>query len=116
MAKKFSRYTLIGLLNTAVHWIVFALVVSLGFSQAIANGLGFLTAVTGSYLLNSKITFNKAPNKKGYSYFVIGMGSISVLIGALGDYLEWPGLVTLVVFSFTSLLLGFGWSKWVVFK
>lgn len=116
MTKQFSRYSLIGLFNTALHWLVFAIVVSLGFSQTLANGLGFITAVTGSYLLNSKITFKKAPNKKGYGYFVMGMGSISVLVGSLGDFFQWPGLLTLVIFSFISLTLGFFWSKWVVFK
>lgn len=116
MKQQFSRYSLIGVFNTLLHWVVFAIIVSFGFSQAAANGWAFAVAASVSYLLNSRFTFQQTPQKKGYVFFVVGMGSISVLVGLLGDVFAWPGLLTLVLFSALSLTLGFAWSKWVVFK
>lgn len=116
LIKKFSRYSLIGVFNTAVHWSVFGLVMLLVSSQALANGLGFLVAATVSYFLNAKWTFQQATDQRGYVVFMLGMGSISVLVGYLGDLWLWPGLVTLIVFSFISLILGFAWSHFWVFK
>lgn len=116
MTKQFSRYSLVGVFNTLVHWLVFALMVWLGMSQAWSNGLAFLLAASFSYWVNSHFTFQKAPKKRSYTFFLLGMGAISVMVGALGDFYQWPGLVTLVSFSALSLFLGFAWSKWVVFR
>lgn len=116
MLKQFSRYGLVGILNTAVHWTSFALLLSLGWRQATANLLAFAIAVSLSFLINSRFTFQAAARVQGYVLFVMGMGLISLSVGALGDYYQWPGLLTLVIFSAISVLLGFAWSRWVVFR
>lgn len=113
---QFLRYGLIGVSNTASHWLVFYLVISLGYNQAIANTLGFIFAATASYFLNARFTFQAQAKTQGYAWFMLGMGSISYGVGALGDSMAWPGLVTLVIFSFISFTLGFAWSKWWVFQ
>ncbi|MGM0542235.1 MAG: GtrA family protein [Pseudomonadota bacterium] len=116
MKKQLSFYSLIGLLNTLVHWSVFGLIVSLTASQTLANGGGFVAAATTSYFLNARFTFIQKPHKKGYLFFVLGMGTLSLLVGRMGDIYVWPSLVTLILFSLMSLILGFIWSKFVVFK
>jgi len=116
MLKQFSRYGLVGIFNTAVHWASFALLLNLEWRQAAANLLAFIIAVTLSFLINSRFTFQASAQMQGYVLFVIGMGLISLSVGALGDHYQWPGLLTLVIFSAISLLLGFAWSRWVVFR
>lgn len=116
MRKQLSWYGLIGIFNTLVHWSVFGFLIYFGASQTIGNGAGFAVAVTTSYFLNARFTFEKKPQKKGYLYFIFGMGALSLVVGKLGDIYLWPGLVTLVLFSLISLVLGFLWSKYIVFK
>ncbi|EDZ3869925.1 GtrA family protein, partial [Salmonella enterica subsp. enterica serovar Brunei] len=50
MIKLFIKYVSIGVLNTALHWAIFALCVY-GFqtSQALANVTGFAVAVSFSF-------------------------------------------------------------------
>lgn len=52
MLKLISRYAGIGVINTAIHWTVFALILKLFESgQAMANFGAFCVAVTFSFLL-----------------------------------------------------------------
>jgi len=115
LQQQFSRYTLIGIVNTLIHMIVFGSFYTLGFSQAIANLSGFAVASAFSFIVNSKYTFQTDLNIKRYLVFLIGMASISYLVGALADDNNIHPIITLVLFSAISLILGFIWSKWVVF-
>ena len=117
MLKIFSRYVSIGVLNTAIHWAVFlCLIMWLGVSQAVANFIAFCVAVTFSFFANSKWTFKAEATFIRYIIFVVFMGFIAIATGWLADELNIPGLVTLVVFSLISLVLGFVYSRYVVFR
>ena len=116
MKKQFSLYTLIGIANTALHWLVFAALFALEFTQASANLIGFLAASLFSFIVNSKVTFKTQLHLGRYIVFMLGMASISYGVGYLGDALLWHPLITLVLFSFLSLVIGFLWSKFVVFR
>ena len=48
--------------------------------------------------------------------YITFMGGLSYLIGKWADKLELPALVTLVSFSGISLVLGFFYSKFIIFK
>lgn len=116
MKKQFSSYALIGVLNTAIHWMVFLILYSLDLSQAKANLFSFFMASVFSYIVNSKITFKEKLNLFRYLIFFLGMALISWSVGKASDIYQLNPLVTLIVFSFVSLILGFLWSKFVVFK
>ncbi len=52
MIKLFTKYFSVGILNTLIHWSIFGLLtVFLSTSQAIANLIGFIAAVSFSFLL-----------------------------------------------------------------
>jgi len=79
---KALSFALVGLVNTAVDATVFFLM--LGFvtsSLIVANVTGWLVAVTGSYVMNSLITFSAesggALRLKDYAGFV-GSGLVAV--------------------------------------
>lgn len=46
MLKLFVRYTSVGVINTLLHWLVFAILFFAGSSQTIANLAAFCVAVT----------------------------------------------------------------------
>jgi len=116
MKKQFTLYSLIGVLNTALHWVCFGVLYSLGVSQAISNLVGFLFASLFSFVVNSKVTFKKELHLGRYLVFVLGMAGISLGIGFASDRYELHPIVTLLSFSIISLIFGFLWSKYVVFK
>lgn len=112
----FLSYTLVGVLNTLVHWLVFlGLVYSGALPQATANLLAFLCAVTFSFFVNARVTFRSHASPGRYVAYVVFMGGLSYAVGAVGQSISAPPLLTLVLFSAVSLGLGFLFSRYLVF-
>lgn len=117
MIKLLSKYLSIGVINTAIHWAVFGILTIIFFTtQATANLIGFVVAVSFSFFANAKFTFQAKATTARYLSFVIFMGLLSYLTGLIADYISLPPLATLVMFSSISLILGFIYSKFFVFK
>ena len=117
MKKIFLRYFSVGVVNTLIHWAAFGVLISTtDLTQAVANVVAFFCAVTFSFFANSYFTFNKNPSTGGYLLFVVFMGFIAFATGKASDRLNFPEWVTLVAFSITSLVLGFFYSKYIVFR
>lgn len=117
LGRVFLRYVSIGVLNTLVHWGVFCLLYQLsGASQAVSNAGAFLVAVTLSFVLNAAFTFQARATGVRYLCFIGFMGMLSLATGRAADELALHPLVTLAVFSGLSLVLGFAYSHWIVFR
>ncbi|HGF5928004.1 GtrA family protein [Citrobacter freundii] len=117
MLKLFSRYFSVGVLNTAIHWLCFSALLSLmSMNQAISNLIAFCVAVTFSFFVNAKWTFKSKATTGRYVAFVIFMGGVATLTGYIADRLHAPALITLIAFSGFSLVAGFIYSKFIVFR
>lgn len=117
MLKLLTKYASIGVINTAIHWMVFVLLCYvLGTTQAVANLAGFCVAVTFSFYANAHFTFKKKATGKRYFAFVTFMGLISFLTGHLSDVLNLPPIATFLVFSPASVIIGFVYFNFIVFK
>ncbi|MBS0880560.1 GtrA family protein [Pantoea sp. JGM49] len=116
MSKIFARYVTIGVINTAIHWITFAICVERGQPQSLSNFVAFCVAVTFSFFANAKWTFNAEATTIRYMMYVLFMGLVAVMIGSYADRLKVSPIATLVVFSAISLVCGFVYSKYVVFR
>ena len=117
MLKLFVKYTSIGIINTLIHWVVFAMCIySLHTNQAMANFAGFVVAVSFSFYANAKFTFNSATTTLRYMLYVGFMGSLSAAVGWGADLCALQPIVTLVTFSAISLVCGFVYSKFIVFR
>lgn len=117
MLKLFSKYAFIGVLNTLIHWCVFAISLYVFCtSQALANLAGFVIAVSFGFYANAKFTFNSTTTALKYMLYVGFMGTISAAIGWAGDMTKMPPLITLILFSLISLMCGFVYSKYIVFR
>jgi hypothetical protein len=66
--------------------------------------------------MNAKFTFNKTATGLRYILFTIFMGILSYTTGLIADKLNLHPIITLISFSSLSLILGYLYSKWVVFK
>ncbi|WP_189622985.1 GtrA family protein [Pseudocitrobacter faecalis] len=117
MLKLFSRYLSIGVVNTAIHWLSFAALFHfLGTSQAVSNVVAFCVAVTFSFFANAKFTFNSQATTSRYIAFVMFMSAMAMITGFIADRLNAPPILTLVAFSAFSLVAGFVYSKFIVFR
>lgn len=115
--KQFSKYFSIGILNTLIHWGIFGLCYYvINGTQSLSNLMGFIVAVIFSFLMNAKFTFKNQITSIKFINYTCFMGLLSYLIGLAADNLNFPALVTLVTFSGLSLICGFLYSKYIVFK
>lgn len=116
MLNLFSRYACIGVANTLIHWAVFAGTYQIVGEQSISNLVGFCAAVSFSFFANARLTFKARPTPGRYVAYVLFLGALSYAIGAIADASNLPPLATLVVFSGLSLVIGFLYSRYVVFR
>lgn len=117
MLKLFAKYFSVGILNTLIHWVIFGLLIYVFESdQAWANLIGFVVAVTFSFFVNAKFTFQASVTTSRYILYVGFMGILSFLTGATSDRLRINPVLTLLIFSTVSLVCGFLYSKYIVFR
>lgn len=116
MLKLFTRYASVGVINTAVHWAAFFAIHAAGVNQAFSNMSAFFIAVTFSFFANARFTFNGQATTGRYLVYVAFMGALAASVGQMSDKLQFPSVVTLVTFSAVSLVMGFFYSKYVVFR
>ncbi len=117
MLKLFARYTTVGIINTFIHWVIFAICIYiLGSAQSVANFTGFAIAVSFSFFANARFTFNASTTTRRYLLYVVFMGILSAAVGWAADWYRLPPILTLVTFSVMSLVCGFIYSKYIVFR
>lgn len=106
----------VGVINTLIHWLIFAICVEYGLQQSQSNFIAFCVAVTFSFFANAKWTFSSEATTIRYMMYVLFMGMVAVLIGSYADRMKVNPVVTLIVFSATSLVCGFIYSKYIIFR
>ncbi|WP_369989791.1 GtrA family protein [Pseudomonas xanthosomatis] len=115
--QRFVRYAFIGIGNTLVHWLAFLLLhFAFQLAQGPSNLLAFAIAASLSYRVHAHYTFAMPPDRWRYLLFMLGMGALSLSIGALADRSGLSPWLTLMTFSALSLVLGYLYSHTVVFK
>lgn len=116
MLKIFSKYASVGVVNTLIHWIFFAIMSRAGLSQSLSNFSAFCIAVTFSFLANARWTFNSQATRGRYILYVLFMGVLAAAVGWYADDMKINPIITLVTFSVISLVCGFVYSKFVIFR
>ncbi|WP_312385117.1 GtrA family protein [Atlantibacter subterraneus] len=116
MLKLFTRYISVGLLNTAIHWIIFGTCYALGVKQSLSNLVAFIIAVTFSFFLNAKYTFSSNVTPIKYLLYLTFMGAMAMTVGTISDNFGIHPILTLILFSTISVIMGFIYSKMIVFR
>ena len=117
ISSTFIRYSLTGVLNTLVHWLVFFTGFNLfHFNQACANAAAFACAVTVSFFINARWTFSSPVSLKRYLLWVSFMALFAFTTGWCGDVLALNPFLTLITFSAFSLAIGFFFANRFVFR
>ncbi|WP_312210091.1 GtrA family protein [Pseudescherichia sp.] len=117
MLNIFVKYATVGIFNTLIHWLVFAACFYITHSnQSVANFTGFFVAVSFSFFANARVTFKSSTTTLRYLLYVIFMGIMSAAVGKVADLFFLPPILTLIFFSAISLVCGFIFSKYIVFR
>ena len=112
----FAKYLTVGVVNTLIHWVTFFICISQGLLQSTANVIAFGLAVTFSFFVNARWTFNQQATPFRYILYVIFMGAMAFCVGYLADRIGLYPIVTLITSSALSLACGFIFSHFIVFK
>ena len=111
---KFVKFGLVGVLNTLINWIIFALLV--------ANVIAYVIATANSYIWNSKWVFkyNGKNKKETTAKFVIlnliGLGLNTGILYLLVDMLGFNKLIALVITTGIVMIINYIVNKIWVFK
>ncbi|WP_283181558.1 MULTISPECIES: GtrA family protein [unclassified Pseudomonas] len=115
--KGFCSYMVIGVVNALIHWqFFFVLTVAAELSQAASNLAAFCVAASFSFYVHSLYTFENKATVLGYLLFSAVMGVVSYGVGRIADLWRLHGLVTVTSFCLLSLIGGFFFSRFVVFR
>lgn len=125
LAAQFFRFNLIGLLNTAIDFVLFTLFIWLGVYYLLAQILAYGAGMANSFLLNNRYTFNKdqatAPGtnewKKRLRFAAwngIVLGISLLLLAALTKLFSMDDVLAKAVVTIVTVGINFyGSRKWV---
>lgn len=119
---KFIKFGLVGVLNTLINWIIFALLNFVGVYYIIANIIAYAVATVNSYIWNSKWVFkyNGKDKKETTVRFVIlnlvGLALNTSILYFLVDILLFNKLLGLVITTIIVMIINYLLNKIWVFN
>ena len=125
IALKAASFGLVGIANSAVDFGVFSFCYYyIGLPLIVANTLAWVVAVTGSYVMNSTITFAAESGRRlgvrSYFAFVVsqvaGFFGNTITVWCLVTLLFVPAWVAKVAAILVSFVINFSLSHFVVFR
>jgi putative flippase GtrA len=123
MLTQFIKFSLVGVLNTGIHYGVFySLYEFVGLYYVLASGIGFCLAVTNSYFMNKFWTFKRRGSnvrREFMKFFIVNCLTLSINLGSMAILVELfamhPPVAQLVTIGFT-LMINFLGNKFWTFK
>lgn len=121
MPKQFLAFCTIGIINTAVDFIVFFMAIELlSTDKIVANIIAWFVAVQLSYFMNSRFTFNEAShqiNFKALAKFmlsgIVGLVVSTIILLILNQFMDL--MFAKLISIFIGLLFNFTLAKYFVF-
>ena len=119
---KFIKFGLVGVLNTLINWIIFAVLNFVGVYYIVANVIAYAIATANSYIWNSKWVFkyNGKDKKETTIKFIIlnliGLALNTAILYFLVDILLFNKLIGLVITTVIVMVINYIVNKIWVFK
>jgi len=125
--KQFIKFAIVGVINTAIDWLVYWAIISLFSVSAqnlkqIAKAFSFIVSATGSFIMNRKWTF-ESTNKKIYieasKFFIIsifGLFANNVIFYFVTAKLKFSDIIGLIFATALIMFWNFFANKYWTFK
>lgn len=116
------KFGLVGVLNTAIDFTVFALLTSVSAPYLAAQVAGYSCGVANSYLLNRSWTFRsdrKDQSQEIIKFIVLNLITLAVVSGLLAlltTYTGWHLYICKMIATLVGVLLNYGGSRYLVFN
>ena len=92
MLKQFIKFSLVGVLNTAIHYGIFYVAYTyMGLYHLLASTLGFSFAVTNSYFINKYWTFKTRGSNVQHEFakfIIVNLITLSINLGSMALLVE----------------------------
>ena len=96
MLTQFIKFSLVGLLNTAIHYGIFYVTYEyMGLYHLLASTIGFCFAVTNSYLINKHWTFKTRGANVHHEFakfIIVNLVTLSINLGSMAILVEQCGM------------------------
>lgn len=119
---KFVKFGLVGVLNTLINWIIFAVLNFVGVYYIIANVIAYVIATINSYIWNSRWVFKyKGEDKKETTtkfilLNLVGLALNTMILYLLVDLIGLNKLIALVITTVIVMVINYIVNKIWVFK
>lgn len=119
---RFIKFGLVGVLNTAINWIIFILLNSLGLYYIISNIISYSLSTLNSYIWNSKWVFKyNGDNIKETTFKFIILNIIGLILNTcilyiLVDILGSSKIIGLIITTGIVMILNYFINKLWVFS
>ena len=119
---KFIKFGLVGVLNTLINWIIFAVLNFVGVYYIIANVIAYVIATINSYIWNSRWVFKYKgeDNKETTTKFILlnlaGLALNTMILYLLVDLIGLNKLIALVITTVIVMVINYIVNKIWVFK
>ncbi len=119
MISQLAKYGLVGILNTAITFVVIAILSAFGIDPYLSNAIGFAAGLLNSYFMNKTFTFKGAHRSSGdaikflSAFFIAYMINIGVLHFLLKLTAESTILCQLIAMSTYNIAFFVMMKSWV---
>ncbi|MCK5057005.1 MAG: GtrA family protein [Candidatus Aminicenantes bacterium] len=119
---QFVKFNIVGIMNTAVDFAIFALLTVLGLHHMIAQVISYSCGIVNSYLWNKFWTFKQKrefSSAEALKFLIVNIISLGVSLVFLYIFRDRAGLSVLVsklIATLFSLVVNFIGNKFWVFK
>jgi len=123
MLKQFIKFSLVGLVNTAIHYGIFIFLYKfVGVYHLFASGIGFCFAMANSYVMNKRWTFKSSGSdvrREIIKFIIVNLISLAINLGSMAVLVELfsiqPPVAQLVTIGVT-LAVNFSGNRFWTFK
>jgi len=112
------RFLLVGCLNTAFSYSIYALLLWVGLHFAVANGLAFLISLLFSFMTQSRLVFRQTDLRRLPRFIVVWLGIYAFNVGVIDAFMRAGlsayagGALALVPVTVLSFIV----QRWIVFR
>lgn len=119
---KFIRFSIVGVGNTVVNWIIFFILNACGIYYIISNIIAYAVATINSYIWNSLWVFKYGQGLKintSVKFFILNLIGLTVntsIMYVLVDIFNFKKFVALVIASIFVVIMNYTVNKLWVFR
>ncbi len=117
---QFIKFCIVGATNTAISFVVYALLLKLNMNYLVASTLSYLAGLINGYIFSSSFVFNNKRNlTQGLKFLGVYLSSLIINLAflyILVDTFKFSELIAQVIVTCFNVIYNFSLNKFWTFK